>query len=87
MKEINTGDLAYIPRDVTLVSIDRNGFVYKTTMTDKPILALVTKFDESKGYEVVYNGSQWYVNKRSIYPVNSNEYKEHKNASNFNGNT
>ena len=89
MKEINTGDLAYMPRDVTLVSIDRDGYVRKTTMTDKPTLVLVTKIDESRGqknYEIIYDGSQWYVGERSIYPVDSNEYREYKDASNFNGN-
>jgi hypothetical protein len=85
MKVINSGDLAYLPSNVTLISFDRKGVIRKATMTYEPSVVLVTKIDTKKGYEIIYKGSQWYVSEKSIYPVDANDYKEQKNVGNFNG--
>ena len=81
MTTINTGDVAYVPSRATLVHYDRTGCVNRATITSKPSLVLVTSVDEQKGYEVIYEGYRWFINKKSIYPVDADEYKEHKNAS------
>ena len=83
MKVISTGDLAYIPSQVTLINFDKSGTVSKATMTDEPSIVLVTNIND-KGYEIIYGGCQWYVTEKSIYPVDANELKESKNVSNFN---
>ena len=86
MKVISSGDLAYIPSQVTLINFDKSGTINKATMTDEPSIVLVTSVDDDKGYEIIYGGCQWYVTERSIYPVDTNELKESKtNVSNFNG--
>ncbi len=83
MKVISSGDLAYIPSQVTLINFDKNGTVNKATMTDEPSIVLVTSVND-KGYEIIYGGCQWYVTEKSIYPVDINELKESKNVGNFN---
>ena len=83
MKVISSGDLAYIPSQVTLINFDNSGTVNKATMTIEPSIVLVTSIDD-KGYEIIYGGCQWYVTERNIYPVDTNELKESKNVGNFN---
>ena len=83
MKVISSGDLAYIPSQVTLINFDKSGTVNKATMTDEPSIVLVTSVSD-KGYEIIYGGCQWYVTEKSIYPVDINELKESKNVGNFN---
>ena len=83
MAVINTGDLAYVPSKATLVHYDRTGCVNRATITTQPSLVLVTNVDEQKGYEIIYEGGCWFINKKSIYPVDADEYKEYKNASNI----
>tara|TARA_Y100000310_G_scaffold247843_1_gene253581 strand:- start:600 stop:860 length:261 start_codon:yes stop_codon:yes gene_type:complete len=83
MKVISSGDLAYIPSQVTLINFDKSGTVNKATMTDEPSIVLVTSVND-KGYEIIYGGCQWYVTEKSIYPVDINELKESKNVGNFN---
>ena len=83
MKVISSGDLAYIPSQVTLINFDKSGTVNKAMMTNEPSIVLVTNVND-KGYEIIYGGCQWYVVEKSIYPVDVNELKESKNVSNFN---
>ncbi len=82
MDKINTGDLAYIPSDATLVKFNKKGYMNAAITTEKPKIVLVINCDAEKGYEVIYNGDRWYVKKRSIYPINEGD----NNVGNFNGN-
>ena len=50
MKVISSGDLAYIPSQVTLINFDKHGTINKATMTNEPSIVLVTSVDEDKGY-------------------------------------
>ena len=61
-EQTKVGDLVYIPSDALLT--DYKGFV----RTEKPmsLLCLGTKNVE---VEVLYKGSSWWVNKRSVYPI------------------
>ena len=61
-EQTNVGDLVYIPSEALLT--DYKGFI----RTKKPInvICLGTKNVE---VEVLYNGSSWWVNKRSVYPI------------------
>ena len=61
-EQTNIGDLVYIPSNALLTD-------YKTFIrTERPInvLCVDKKHVEVK---VVYNGSVWWVNKKSVYPM------------------
>jgi hypothetical protein len=61
-QQTKVGDLVYIPSDALLT--DYKGFI----RTEKPInvICLGTKTRE---VEILYRGSSWWVNKRSVYPI------------------
>jgi len=61
-EQTKVGDLVYIPSDSLLT--DYKAFV----RTEKPInvICLGTKNVE---VEILYRGSSWWVNKRSVYPI------------------
>jgi hypothetical protein len=60
--QTNIGDLVYIPSEALLT--DYKKFI----RTDKPINVLCV---DKKNVEVkvLYKGSSWWVNKKSVYPI------------------
>jgi hypothetical protein len=61
-QQTNIGDLVYIPSQALLT--DYKKFI----RTEKPINVLCV---DKKNVEikVLYKGSSWWVNKRSVYPI------------------
>ena len=61
-QQTNVGDLVYIPSQALLT--DYKKFI----RTEKPINVLCV---DKKNVEikVFYNGSSWWVNKKSVYPI------------------
>ena len=61
-QQTNVGDLVYIPSQALLTDYKR--FI----RTEKPINVLCV---DKKNVEikVFYNGSSWWVNKKSVYPI------------------
>jgi len=60
--EARVGDLVYIPSEVLLT--DYKKFI----RTDKPINVLCMDKRDVE-VKVLYKGSSWWVNKRSVYPI------------------
>jgi len=63
-EQTNIGDLVYIPSDALLTDYKKGGYI----RTAKPINALCV---DKKNVEikVFYNGSSWWVNRKSVYPI------------------
>ncbi len=61
-QQTNIGDLVYIPSEALLT--DYKKFI----RTEKPISVLCV---DKKNVElkVLYKGSSWWVNKKSVYPI------------------
>ena len=60
--EASIGDLVYIPSEALLT--DYKKFI----RTDKPINVLCMDKRDVE-VKVLYKGSSWWVNKRSVYPI------------------
>jgi|TARA_R100000234_G_scaffold116584_1_gene93862 hypothetical protein len=60
--EASVGDLVYIPSEALLT--DYKKFI----RTDKPINVLCMDKRDVE-VKVLYKGSSWWVNKRSVYPI------------------
>jgi len=60
--EATVGDLVYIPSEALLT--DYKKFI----RTDKPINVLCMDKRDVE-VKVLYKGSSWWVNKRSVYPI------------------
>ena len=60
--QTNIGDLVYIPSEALLT--DYKKFI----RTDKPINVLCMDKRDVE-VKVLYKGSPWWVNKRSVYPI------------------
>jgi len=61
-EQTKVGDLVYIPSEALLTD-------YKTFIrTEKPINALCVE-RKSVEVKVLYQGSSWWVNKNSVYPI------------------
>jgi hypothetical protein len=70
MSKINSGDLIYIPSEVTLYRVDPRA---KAAVSDfvrlkKPKNLLVTRINE-KTYEVYFEDKKWLVDKNKVYEV------------------
>tara|TARA_R110000851_G_scaffold293712_2_gene448310 strand:+ start:268 stop:489 length:222 start_codon:yes stop_codon:yes gene_type:complete len=61
-EQTNIGDLVYIPSEALLT--DYKKFI----KTDKPINVLCVG-KKNVEVEILYKGSSWWVNKRSVYPI------------------
>lgn len=70
MSEINSGDLIYIPSEVTLYRVDprANAAVSDFIRLKKPKNLLVTQINE-KTYEVYFEDKKWLVDKNKVYEV------------------
>ena len=66
--QANIGDLVYIPSHALLTAQSGPAGYKKFIKTDKPINVLCV---DRKNVEVkvFYNGSSWWVNKKSVYPI------------------
>lgn len=60
--QTNIGDLVYIPSEALLT--DYKGFI----RTEKPI-SVICLGKKNVEVEVLYRGSSWWVNKKSVYPI------------------
>ena len=72
--KIVKGDLCYIPQDVTLLNEHEkapSGYI----KTLKPQAAIVIEdFEQSSAWlKVFFQGSQWYVSRQEVYPMNAEE--------------
>lgn len=72
--KILKGDLCYIPQDVTLLNEHEkapSGYI----KTLKPQAAIVIEdFEQSSAWlKVFFQGSQWYVSRQEVYPMNAEE--------------
>ena len=72
--KIVKGELCYIPQDVTLLNEHEkapSGYI----KTLKPQAAIVIEdFEQSSAWlKVFFQGSEWYVSKQEVYPMNMNE--------------
>jgi len=70
VNSVNSGDLIYIPSEVTLYRLDP---AIKSSISDfirlkKPKNLLVTSINE-KTYEVYFNNGKWLVDKNKVYEV------------------
>jgi len=67
-EQTNIGDLVYIPSHALLTAQSGADGYKKFIKTDKPISVLCV---DRKNVEVkvLYNGSSWWVNKKSVYPI------------------
>jgi len=61
-EQTKVGDLVYIPSDALLT--DYNGFI----RTEKPI-SVICLGHKHVEVEVLYQGSSWWVNRQSVYPI------------------
>ncbi len=69
--KILKGELCYIPQDVTLLNEHEkapSGYI----KTLKPQAAIVIEASEppSTWLKVFFQGSEWYVSKQEVYPMN-----------------
>ena len=67
-KEINSGDLVYVPSEVYLYKNKTNGVVSEWTKLKQPINLLVTAVN-LKTYEVFYSSEYWLVDKDEVHTV------------------
>lgn len=66
MSRINTGDLIYIPSEVTIYQTSEDLCVNAHKRISKPVNALVTKV-RSKSYEIYFDSEYWLVDKMNVY--------------------
>ncbi len=83
--KIVKGDLCYIPQDVTLLNEHKkapSGYI----RTLKPQAAIVIEdFEQSSAWlKVFFQGSEWYVSKQEVYPMNMNEEEGNVNQAHRN---
>ena len=70
--KIVKGELCYIPQDVTLLNEHEkapSGYI----KTLKPQAAIVIEESSDAWLKVFFQGSQWYVSKQEVYPMNEEE--------------
>ena len=77
--KIVKGDLCYIPQDVTLLNEHEkapSGYI----RTLKPQAAIVIEdfAEKSAWLKVFFQGSEWYVSKQEVYPMNM--FEEERNV-------
>ena len=67
-QQTNVGDLVYIPSQALLTAQPGADAYKRFIRTEKPINVLCV---DKKNVEikVFYNGSSWWVNKNSVYPI------------------
>tara|TARA_R110002020_G_scaffold173191_4_gene363961 strand:+ start:1391 stop:1648 length:258 start_codon:yes stop_codon:yes gene_type:complete len=80
--KIIKGDLCYIPQDVTLLNeLEKAPSEYIKTL--KPQAAIVIDdFVTPTWIKVFFQGSQWYVSREQVYPMNeegTNADQAHRN--------
>jgi len=68
MKKIKTGDLVYIPSEVTLYQKKNKNAVSAHVKVKKPINVLVTEVKTSS-FEIYYQNEYWLVDKNNTYQV------------------
>tara|TARA_Y100000034_G_C6872867_1_gene398774 strand:- start:270 stop:476 length:207 start_codon:yes stop_codon:yes gene_type:complete len=68
MKQINSGDLVYIPSQVCLFKKDASETVEDYLLLEKPQNLLITAVNKDT-YEVVLNSKHWLVNKNEVYEI------------------
>ena len=70
MNDVNSGDLIYIPSEVTLYRLDpkMNSSISDFIRLKKPKNLLVTDINE-KTYEVYFKNGKWLVDKNKVYEV------------------
>ena len=82
--KIIKGDLCYIPQDVTLLNeLEKAPSEYIKTL--KPQAAIVIDdFVTPTWIKVFFQGSQWYVSRQQVYPMNMNEEEGNVNQAHRN---